>query len=245
MLEKKETNRIKKYGIVMGITTLVLQHAIYLLSNEIAKLVGGTPLLPKIAYIDDVIPLIPLFILPYLWSYFYWGMTPMVVSKCDRDHFWDYIASYMFACLFGALILIFVPTYMDRQAEGLMDIPKSGLFYSLMHFVYSMDGEEIAYNLCPSFHCINSTISYLGVCRRKEIPRWYRSYSLIITVIIYFSTLFVKQHYFMDVISGITIALISFFVCKKWHAGRIFNRPEIFCRKLVGKIKIHAGKSTF
>lgn len=67
----------------------------------------------------------------------------------------------------------------------------------------------MAYNLLPSFHCINSTISYLGVARRPEVPKWYRGYSLVMTLLIYASTLFVKQHFFLDVISGIAVALAS------------------------------------
>lgn len=241
MLNKNKENRITSYGVVMGIVTLILQHAIYLLSNEIAKLVGATPLLPKIPFIDDAIPFCVIFIIPYLWSYIYWAISPMVVSRCKFNHFLDYIASYMFACLFGAIILIFVPTYMDRVAEGIFDSSKTGLFYSLMNFVHSLDGKEVAYNLFPSFHCINSTISYLGVCGRKEVPKWYRIYSLVITITIYFSTLLVKQHYFLDVLSGIAIAIISFFVCKKWSLGRIFNKPIIFYKKLFKKDKKNAA----
>ena len=218
---KMENNNVKRYGIIIGIISLALQHGIYLAANETAKLIGITPFLPKIG-LDFAIPIIPLFIFPYVWAYAYWAMAPMAVSKCEKDHFLDYLASYLFACLAGALILIFAPTYMDRVAEGLMDTNRSGIGANLMRFWYSLDGGDRAYNLLPSFHCINSTVSYLGVCGRKEIPLAYRVYSLILTVLICISTLFVKQHFVLDVVSGVAIGVLAFVICKKCRAGRIF-----------------------
>ena len=214
---------------------LALQHGIYLLCNDLAKLIGVTPFLPKIPAIDDAIKVIPLFIIPYVWSYLYWAMGPMAVSKCDIKHFKNFIAAYLLACILGGLILTFAPSYMDRVAEGLMDTSRTGFFAWLMRFWYSLDGGDLAYNLFPSFHCINSTICYLGVMRRKEIPLWFRIYSLIITLLIYLSTLFVKQHFIADVIAGILVALIAYITCTKWNLGRIFDRPAEYISKHLKK----------
>lgn len=216
-------NRIKSYGVILGIVTLALQHGIYLLANEAAKLIGNTPFLPKIEAIDGIIPVVTVFIIPYVWAYAFWGMAPMAVSKCDKKHFYDYLMAYFLACMLGALILAFAPTYMDRVAEGLLD-DSPGFLNQLRRFWYSLDGGERAYNLFPSFHCINSTVSYLGVMGRKEIPKWFRVYSLITAILIFFSTVFVKQHYVVDVISGIIIALIAYFVCKKFSLGRVIEK---------------------
>lgn len=92
-----------------------------------------------------------------------------------------------------------------------------------MQFWYSLDGGDMAYNLLPSFHCLNSTMAYLGVAGRKEIPTWYRVYSLIITLLIYAATVFVKQHFILDVFSGIAVALLCWFVAGKLNLGRFFK----------------------
>ncbi len=231
-LNSDRKNKVKLYGIILGIITLALQHGIYLLANDVAHVVGVTPFLPKIAAIDNAIPIVPIFIIPYVWAYAYWAMAPMAVSKCEFSHFLNYLATYLAACLLGALVLTFAPTYMDRVAEGLYDQSKQGFLYGLMRFWYSLDGGDMAYNLLPSFHCINSTVSYLGVCGRKEIPLWFRIYSLIITILIYASTVFVKQHFILDVFSGIAVALIAYFVCMKWNWGRMFNKPIAFFAKI-------------
>lgn len=232
--DKKE-NRIKLYGIIIGILSAIAQHGIYLLAHSLSILVGVNPFLPKLPLIDDAIPIVPLFIIPYVWAYLFWAMAPMAASKCKLDHFLDYLAAYLFACIVGAVILIFAPTYMDRVQEGLYDPSGTGPLYSLMRLWYSMDGGDIAYNLFPSFHCINSAISYLAVAGRKEVPKWFRIYSFITMILIFCSTLFVKQHFVLDVCAGAAISFVTFFICKKVHAGRIFLGPINFFKKLFSK----------
>lgn len=214
---------IQKYGVIAGIGTLVLQHAVYLLAHVLSGMTGIEPFSPKTA-IDCAIPIIPIFIIPYVWSYVYWAMAPMAVSKCEESHFRRYLSAYLLSMLMGGVILIFAPTYMDRVAEGLKSTELKGLGVGLMQFWYSLDGGDMAYNLLPSFHCINSTISYLGVAGRKEISKGYRIYSLVITLFIYAATVFVKQHFFLDVIAGIAVALICWVAAGKLNLGKYFKR---------------------
>ncbi|MBP0990187.1 MAG: phosphatase PAP2 family protein [Oscillospiraceae bacterium] len=229
---EKSTNRIKGYAVVIGIVYLILQHGFYLTGHYFAEWLGITPFLPKIP-LDDMIPIVSVFIIPYVWSYAYWAMGPMIVSKCEKDHFADYMAANLVACIAGTLALAFFPTYMDRIAEGLYEISENPTFFEkLRMFWYSLDGSAMAYNLLPSFHCINSTLCYLGVAGRKEIPKWVRIYSLITTLLIYASTVYVKQHYFLDIITGVALAAIAYFVCKKFHWGRMFAPIERLYNKL-------------
>ncbi len=183
-----------------------------------------------------MIPIVSVFIIPYIWSYVYWAMGPMVVSKCKKDHFADFMAAVLVACTAGMLVLAFFPTFMDRVAEGLFVVPQNPtIFVKLRMFWYSLDGSEMAYNLLPSFHCLNSTLCYLGVARRKEIPLWFRIYSLVITILIYASTVYVKQHYVLDIVTGVILAVIAYTVCKKFHWGRMFAPIERLCAKWKGK----------
>jgi len=227
----KKPNRIKGYAIPIGILYLIMQHAVYLAGHYLALWFGLTPFLPKTP-LDDMIPIVSVFIIPYIWSYIYWAMGPMVVSKCKKDHFADFMAAILVACAAGMIVLAFFPTYMDRVAEGLFAVPENPtVFDKLRMFWYSLDGSEMAYNLLPSFHCLNSTLCYLGVAGRKEIPSWYRIYSLVVTILIYASTLCVKQHYVPDVVTGILLAVIAFAICKKFHWGRMFSPiGRIFAR---------------
>lgn len=227
--------KIAGYAIVIGLVYLALQHGFYLVGHYLATWIGFEPFLPKIA-LDDMIPIVSAFIIPYVWAYVYWAMGPMVVSKCEKTHFADYMAANLVACVLGMLALAFFPTYMDRIAEGLYAVPDNPtIFDKLRLFWYSLDGSAMAYNLLPSFHCINSTLCYLGVAGRKEIPFWYRAYSLVITFVIFASTLYVKQHYFLDVVTGMALGAVAYFICKGFHWGRMFAPLERLYSKMMAK----------
>ena len=233
---------IREYAILIGILYLILQHCFYLAGHHLSSKIGLTaPFLPKVA-LDDKIPLVSAFIIPYVWSYIYWAMGPMAVSKCEKEHFADYMAANLVSCVTGMLALALFPTYMDRVSEGIYTLPEHPTFLDdLRLFWYSLDGSEIGYNLLPSFHCINSTLCYLGVAGRKEIPAGYRGYSLVTTLLIYASTVFVKQHFVLDVVTGIALGAASFFVCKKFHWGRMFAPVErLFAKRRSGR---DAGRS--
>ena len=160
-------------------------------------------------------------------------MAPMAVSKCEKQHFADYMAANVVACLSGMIVLAFFPTYMNRVEEGLYAVVENPTFFDrLREFWYSLDGSEMAYNLLPSFHCINSTLCYLGVAGRKEIPKWFRIYSFVVMLLIFASTVFVKQHYVLDIFAGVALAAVAFFICKKFHWGRMFSPIERLAAKL-------------
>ncbi|MBO4331422.1 MAG: phosphatase PAP2 family protein [Oscillospiraceae bacterium] len=223
---EKGSGRVRRYAIVLGVLYLILQHGFYLAGHHLASLFGFTPFLPKLA-LDDSFGIVSVFIIPYIWSYAYWAMGPMAVSKCDKAHFADYMAANLVACTAGTLMLAFFPTYMDRISEGLYAVSENPtVFDRLRMFWYSLDGSATAYNLLPSFHCINSTLCYLGVAGRREISKGFRIYSLAVTLLIFASTLYVKQHYILDVVSGAALGALAYFICKRFHWGRMFAPLE-------------------
>ena len=236
---RKHIKDLRLYAIIIGIVYLASQHGFYLVGHYLASWIGFEPFLPKIAF-DDMIPLTSIFIIPYVWAYAYWAMGPMAVSLCDKEHFKDFMAACVVSCVAGTLVLAFFPTYMDRVAEGLYDVPANpDIFDKLRLFWYSMDGSETAYNLLPSFHCINSTLCYLGVAGRKELPLWFRIYSLVTTILIFASTVFVKQHFFLDIVTGVALAALAYFLCKKFHWGRMFTPVERMFAKIKSKREVN------
>ena len=76
-----------------------------------------------------------------------------------------------------------------------------------MDFIYFMDEP---YNLFPSIHCLASLMCYLGIRKCDDIPRWYKAATLLFAILIFASTQFTKQHYIVDVVGGVAIALICF-----------------------------------
>ena len=214
--------RIPWWGYVFGIVYFGLQYGMYRLGNYLSIVIGtvNNAFVCKIAFIDDAIPVIPVFVIFYVYSYVFWICGPIAVSLTGKRNFVNYIAGLSLAYFIGFLFFVFMPTYMDRAAEGLMEIgDKSGIFNKMLGTVYGADGGTIAYNLLPSYHCLISLYCYLGV-RKQKIARWFQNYSLIMTVLICLSTLFTKQHYIIDMVLGLGISIACYMLMNRLDPGK-------------------------
>lgn len=94
-------------------------------------------------------------------------------------------------------------------------IDKPGLFNEMLKVVYEQDGGNMAYNLAPSYHCLLSAYAYLGIRKQETISKGFRIYTLIMAIIICLSTVLVKQHYFIDIVTGVGFAVISYMMIEK------------------------------
>lgn len=219
-------NRIKEipaYGWILGVVYFGLQYGMYRLANFIANTTGTVSwaFIPKIPFIDDHIPVVSIFVVIYVFSYVFWIFGPIIASLTEKENFLNYIIGLSAAYIIGFLIFVFAPTYMDRTAEGLLEIAnRPGLFNHLLGTVYSSDGSALAFNLFPSYHCLISLYCYLGIRKREEVSKGIRVYSLIMAMLICMSTVLTKQHYFADIIGGLSISIICYTVVQKLNPGR-------------------------
>lgn len=219
----EKIRRIPAWGYVFGFVYFALQYGMYRLGELLSRVLGTVSYaFPcKIPVIDDLIPIIPVFAVIYLFSYVFWICGPIAVSLTGKKHFKNYIIGLSLAYIVGFLFFVFLPTYMDREAEGLMEAAaRPGMFTGLLNIIYGADGGRYAFNLFPSYHCLISAYCYLGVRGREEISKGFRAYSLIMTVLISLSTVFTKQHYVIDIFGGIGIAVVCYLLVKKWDPGR-------------------------
>lgn len=205
----KRLKQVPWWGWLAGFLSLVIQAIFYYLSNFLAGAFGFTPISTKVAVIDNAIPIIAVFAIPYVYSYIFWISAGAVASLSGKEQFKKYIIGQLSAYFICFVIYIFMPTYMDRVDEGILEYSKS---HWLLKLIYSLDGGKIAFNLFPSYHCLTSTYSYLIVRKNQNIAKWYRVYSLVLSVLIVMSTLFIKQHYFLDALSGVFIAIATYVV---------------------------------
>ena len=103
-------------------------------------------------------------------------------------------------------------------------IEGSGFWDVLAGWLYSIDAAD---NLFPSIHCLVSWFCFLAVKGQKKIPTWYKAFSFILAVIVFLSTLFTKQHVIVDVIGGVALAQICFWIGEHtglWHIYERFGK---------------------
>ena len=225
---KQLLSRIPRYGWIAGIVYFGLQYGIYRLGDWLSRILGTISYAwcPKIPVIDDAIPVVAVFSVIYLFSYAFWICGPIAASLTKKENFLNYLIGLSAAYLIGFLIFVFSPTYMDRAAEGLLDVAaRPGVFSFLLGMIYSNDGSTMGFNLFPSYHCLISLYCYLGVRKQPEISKGFRIYSLVMAVLICMSTVFTKQHYFMDIPGGLAISILCYAVVQKTNpAEKLLRR---------------------
>lgn len=219
-------NALKKRNItsiagclIIGLVLLGIEALIYGLSAILAEALGIKPLIMTGSVLDDMIPACPHFIIPYGWAYIYWVTTPVTLLKCGKPHLANVVVTYLLALFLCGILLTLLPTQMDRIAEGLYDTDKVGFFWDLLHFCYLTDGKYTASCLIPSLHCFNTTFFHLSACTQPNTSRGYKIYSWISLVLISVSTLFTKQHYLIDVVTGIALATLLYYGLMRFQLG--------------------------
>ena len=171
---KKVINIIKSipwYGWVLSIGLFVLQYFLYLLAPIISNALGLTSVCPKIDKLDNLIPQVKIFVIPYVFSYAFWICGNLAVSITSKENFINYIIGLVSAYLIGFLIFIFLPTYISRVDEGLYKTLGNDLLSNILKMVYDNDGKDIGVNLFPSYHCLISTYCYLGIRKQENINK--------------------------------------------------------------------------
>lgn len=219
----KSAGKIDKFGWMSGLGLFAFEGIIYKGTELLSALIGtgGNAWCPKIPAIDDKIGLAPIFVLIYVFSFFFWICGPAVASLTGIRNHHNYMIGLAISYIIGGIVFTFFPTHMDRVAEGLMDVYDRKDFFSwILSIVYFFDGKEIATSLFPSFHCVSSVYCYLGIRKQPEITKGFKVYTFIMAVLICLSTLFVKQHYFLDVVSGILLPIIVYLVVEKINPGK-------------------------
>ncbi len=193
---------------------------ICLLWNELAYHVSRlfTNLLPHYDFsleLDSKIPYESSFIVIYVLSYALWVIGFLVFARESRA-----ICNEMFAAEFIGKTICFVcfvaiPTEMVRA-----DLTSGVFFNWITQIVYTFDEPN---NLFPSIHCMESWICFRGAMKCKKIHSAYCAVWFVLAVLICASTVFVKQHVFVDIISGIAVAEIGMFLSNKLNAGRVYD----------------------
>ena len=214
------------WGWVLGVALFIFQRALYSIGVTISEMIGTADhaVLLKIPMIDDAYPFVPVFVIIYLYAFIYWLCAPAVVSLTPKRNIVNYLIGFVIAQLIGFVFFIFVPTYMDRVQEGLFEmVDKPGFLYKLLNMVYEMDGGNMAYNLSPSYHCMLSAYAYLGIRKQEAVPKWFRIYTLVMAILVCMSTMLIRQHYFIDFVTGVGFAVICYVIVEKLDPGKKFQ----------------------
>ncbi len=178
-----------------NIAVLIIIFGAYLLINQINYTRQiydlGTSL-------DSKIPFIPLFVLFYL-SYFILILLPLTEKSED-----EVVLNYSIAAVISFLFFVLLPSTIYRPL-----IQNNNIFSGLLNLVQNIDHP---YNLFHSLHATLLTLSFIFLLKNNKKTAYYLLPLFILSLV---STLFIKQNYLLDLISGILLALLTLFIAKK------------------------------
>ncbi|SFA87950.1 MULTISPECIES: phosphatase PAP2 family protein [unclassified Bacillus (in: firmicutes)] len=150
--------------------------------------------------LDSGIPFVPLFILPYIfWYVFIFGYLVYFCFK-DKNVYLKTLTTIVVGELVCFVIYFSFQTTVPRpQLQG------DSIFIDLVALIYANDQP---YNCFPSIHVLTTFAIMMGSLHIKRKHVFHKLFIPVMGSSIIISTLFVKQHYLLDMIGS--MFLVSF-----------------------------------
>jgi hypothetical protein len=163
----------------------------------------------------DIFPLWTVWVVPYVLCYPLWfaGFAWAVFKMNDRM-FRAFAVACLFTCSISVAIFLLFPTYVPAARLVGTDI-----FTLLLRLLHEDTGR---YDALPSAHI------YITALLTFFYSLWYPRYKplwILILVIVSFSTLFTLQHYILDIVTGLTVATLGYYVGLKWTGFSSVGSP--------------------
>lgn len=153
-------------------------------------------------WLDDKIPFVEYFIVPYLlWFVYVAAVFLYLFFKGTKKEFYRYcIFLFTGMTLFLVISTVYPNGHLLRPAE----FPRHNIFTFAVQILYQADTPT---NIFPSIHVFNSIAAHRAVVNDPKLghSRMIRSGSFVLMVSIILATMFLKQHSALDVTAGIVL----------------------------------------
>lgn len=172
--------------------------------------------------LDNFIPFVPAFVYIYVLAFVQWAAFFIWLVMTERERCYRICGTDFIAKTIGLVCFLAFPTVMATRPQVL----GSGFTNFVVKFIFSADAPN---NLFPSFHCVESWLC-VRVVFKSELPKWLKWTNLCLTMLIFASVLFIKQHYFLDIPAGILVAELSLFLGKKIKVEKVYFKANDFLK---------------
>ena len=200
-------NFISKYKHAL----LTLYTPVYLLCGQYLEQTITTEFTALNSPIDNLIPFIPIFIIPYLlWFVYVAGSAVYFIFNSQRDFI--KLMSFLIIGMTAYIIICYIfpnGLYEFRPAE----LRDDNIINRLVAWLYQTDTST---NVFPSIHVYNSIGVHVAINKSDKIKsRFIKNASFVLCVLICLSTIFLKQHSIIDVVGGCVMGRIVYILIYK------------------------------
>lgn len=169
--------------------------------------------------LDDKIPFIEYFIIPYLLWFAYIAVTIGYFFFTDKAGYYR-LTAFLFA---GMTIFLIVSTVYPNGLELRPTVfTRNNFCTDLVRTLYKTDTPT---NVLPSIHVFNSIGAYIAILHSEKLrsKKFIRYSAFIMTTLIILATMFLKQHSVIDVITAGIMAVILYQVV---YAAELHKAPS-------------------
>ncbi|MCM8711838.1 phosphatase PAP2 family protein [Clostridium sp. SYSU_GA19001] len=207
--EKESIKKIKENLLAASAMLFIVPlNIFYVLLNNSKR--GVYSLVTKL---DKAIPFMKVFIIPYIVWYVFIFLVMAYLCIKDKKTYFVTVVSYNLGLIACYITFFFFQTTVPRP-----ELVGSDILTKLMSIIYSADQP---YNCFPSIHVLTSYLMIKAVMASNIKSKSIISAVWFCSIIIIISTLFVKQHVILDVVSGIVYADLIFRVSEA-YSGRVY-----------------------
>lgn len=163
--------------------------------------------------LDDLIPFCEIFIIPYLLWFFYIFIVGLYFFFTNVQDFYRFCIFLFVGMSISLLICTIYPNGQNLRPD-IDSLGRSNLWLTLIEHLYLTDTPT---NVFPSIHVLNSVGACIAIFHSRALKskKFLRLFSLILTVLICCSTVFLKQHSCIDLFGGLLLSLIMYWIAYK------------------------------
>lgn len=168
--------------------------------------------------LDAKIPFVPFFILFYVLAFVQWVGSYLYHSSISVKSCYRMVGADLVAKTICLVLFIFLPTKMARP-----EIVGDGFWNWCVSLIYWIDKPI---NMLPSIHCLESWMCFRTAMMLPAKNKWYILAQGVLTVLVFASTVLIKQHLLWDIPAGIVAAEIGIFLCKRFGLWRFVGKLQ-------------------
>lgn len=196
---------IPKYAIKPLALALLVNSCVYMGIAQLRRFLTFSSLETPL---DTALPFLAPFVLFYVLAFVQWGLNYLLIARDSKELCYRFAFGNIIAKLICLFFFVFLPTTLARP-----EVTGTDLCSRLVRLIYTFDPPV---NLFPSIHCLESWCCIRASFLLKKSNRTYQTATLIMSLGVFASTLFIKQHVIADVFGGIVVFEAGFRL-----AGRI------------------------
>ncbi len=183
------------------------------------RLIGGSTTYDLSISLDGLLPTLPFFIVIYVLAYVQWGGGYIFHCRTGVKMCYQMAMADLIAKLLCFVLFVFLPTRINRA-----DLVTDSFFANVTQFFYNID-EPI--NLFPSIHCLESYMCFRTAMMLQKKNTAYIATQGIFAVLVFLSTVFIKQHFIVDIFAGIAVCEVGIILSTKFNLWRMFRKVQL------------------